>query len=96
MPSIPGRRRGGLVLFAAWDRRALHANVRPKEECPHSRRQTGRRAPWVSEHGVDSWMMKLLRDWGGGGVFVAGERQQGNEIVQTLIPLSAAFSSKSL
>jgi hypothetical protein len=53
-------------------------------------------ADTANAHGVDSWMMKLLRDWGGGGVFVAGERQQGNEIVQTLIPLSAAFSSKSL
>jgi hypothetical protein len=46
--------------------------------------------------GLDGWMTKLLRDWGGGGVIAAGERQQGTETVQTLMPVSPAFHGKPL
>jgi hypothetical protein len=38
--------------------------------------------------GPDGWMSSLTHEWGG-AMFVAGEREEGGGIVQTLIPLQA-------
>lgn len=43
--------------------------------------------------GWDSWIQRMNRDWGEGGLVMAGERQSGGEIVQRLILMSNAFSA---
>jgi hypothetical protein len=42
-----------------------------------------------------SWMASIVEGWGEGSLYVAGVRHEGNEIVQTLIPLKGNRSPLS-